>query len=114
MAANQKILQKNHWIDDRVVFWQSIYDRLHERLSDQCIKIRHPNTSVVPPEGKQLADQIRRLRNHLGYTQNDLAKKLGVIQQYVSQLESGRENVSLVTLKRVANVFGRRLVVRLV
>ena len=112
--AIKKRMQKDRWRSDQVLFWQTIYERLHEKLISQGIKIRHPAIFPVPPEGRQLADQIRRIRKRLGYTQKDVAKKLGVIQQYVSQLESGCENVSLSTLKRIADAFDRRLVVRLV
>ena len=49
----------------------------------------------------------------MGYTQEEMAKKLGVIQQYISKLEAGRENLSVDTLKRIADVLGKRLTIQL-
>jgi len=109
----KKRLQKDRWLATRVLFWQTIYERLLVRLKERGIHIRRPPQGPSTPERQQLADQIRRLRERMGFSQKDVARRLGVIQQYVSKLESGRENVSLDTLKRVADAFGRRLVIKL-
>jgi transcriptional regulator with XRE-family HTH domain len=57
----------------------------------------------------QLASQIRMVRKERGWSQNDVAKRLGVIQQYVSRIESGRENMTLATLQKVSKALGRRV-----
>jgi len=110
----KKRMKRDQWIRDRVIFWQTIYERVHERLKEQGIKIRQPDEIKIPQERMRLAHQIRDIRLKLGYTQKDIAKKLGVIQQYISKIESGHENVSVDTLKRIADVFGRKVVVKLV
>jgi DNA-binding transcriptional regulator YiaG len=109
----KKRLQKDRWIAARVLFWQTIYERLLVRFKENGIKIRRPSQEQISPERRQLAAQIRRLRERIGFSQKDVARRLGVIQQYVSKLESGRENVSVDTLKRVAGAFGCRLVIKL-
>lgn len=109
----KKRLNKDRWLKDRVVFWQTIYERIHERLKKEGIKIRQPQEIKVPPERIKLAQQIRQIRLRLGYTQKDLARKLGVIQQYISKIENGRENVSVDTLARIADAFGKGLVIKL-
>ena len=38
---------------------------------------------------------------------------MGVIQQYVSSLETGRENITLDTLRKIAGVLQKRVVVHL-
>lgn len=106
-------VRKDRWLKDRVIFWQTIYERVQERLKMGGIKIREPQQEEVPPERVELAQQIRNIRIRLGYTQKELAKKLGVIQQYISKIESGRENVSVDTLKRIADVLSKRLVIKL-
>ena len=111
--AIKKRMRKDLWLKDRVVFWQTIYERVHERLKEQGIKIRQTQELKVPPERMKLAQQIRKIRIKLGYTQKDIAKKLGVIQQYISKIENGRENVSVDTLTRIADAFGKGLVIRL-
>lgn len=109
----KKQMRKDRWLKDRVVFWQTIYERLHEKLKAQGIKIRQPRKAKIPPERMRLAQQIRGIRIKLGCTQRDIAKKLGVIQQYISKIEGGHENVSVDTLTRIAEVFNKRLVVEL-
>jgi len=109
----KKRMRKDRWLKERVVFWQTVYERIHERLKERGIKIRKPQEVEIPPERMKLAHQIRNIRVKLGYTQEDIAKKLGVIQQYISKIENGRENVSVDSLKRIADVFGKRLVVEL-
>lgn len=109
----KRSMGKDQWLKTRVVFWQTIYERLHERFRGQGIRIRNPQEIRIPRQRLVLATQIRKVRVKLGYTQRDIAKKLGVIQQYVSKIESGRENVSFDVLKRIADALGKELVVRL-
>jgi len=51
----------------------------------------------------QVAVIIQRQRKLKGYTQKDLAKKLGVSQAMVSRWENGEENITLATLVRIAS-----------
>ena len=109
----KKRMRKDRWLRDRVVFWQTIYERILEVLKEQGIKIREPREVKIPPERMRLAQEIKDIRVKLGYTQRDIAKKLGVMQQYISKIENGYENFSVDTLKRIADVFDKRLVVTL-
>ncbi len=109
----KKRMKKDHWLENRVAFWQTIYERVHERLKISGIKIREPQEVKIPPERIKLAQQIRDIRTKLGYTQKDIAKKLGVIQQYISKIENGHENVSVDTLTRIADVLGKSLIIKL-
>lgn len=109
----KKRMRKDRWLKDRVMFWQTIYERVYAQLKEQGIKIREPEELEISPVRVKLAQQIKDIRTKLGYTQKDIAKKLGVIQQYISKIETGRENVSVDTLKRIADVFNKRLVVEL-
>ncbi|MBU0694522.1 MAG: helix-turn-helix transcriptional regulator [Candidatus Omnitrophica bacterium] len=90
-----------------------MYECIHEQLKRQGIRIRESQEVEIPAERMKLAQQIRDIRVKLGYTQKDIAKKLGVIQQYISKIESGHENVSIDTLTRIANVFDKKLVIKL-
>lgn len=112
--AIKKRLAKDRWVRNRTLFWQTIYERLLDDLKTQGTKIREPIKTAVPPERIQVARQIRDIRTKLGYTQNDLARKLGVIQQYVSKLETGMENVSIDTLKKIADSLGRTVTIKLI
>lgn len=116
-AVNGRILKKrikrDQWLSDRITFWQTIYERVYEDLKERGIIIREPLEEEIPRERMEVAKQIKELRKKFGYTQKDLAKKMGVIQQYISKIETGRENVSIDTLNRIADVFGRKLIIRL-
>ena len=106
-------MRKDRWLGDRVIFWQTIFERVHEGLKECGIKIREPQEVKIPPERMKLAQQIRNMRIKLGYTQEDIAKKLGTAQQYVSKIENGHENFSMDTLARIADVFKKGLVIKL-
>ena len=109
----KKRMRKDRWLKDRVVFWQTIYERIHEGLKGRGIKLREPREVKIPPERMKLAQQIRGIRMKSGYTQEDIAKKLGTVQQYISKIENGHENLSIDTLTRIADVFGKGLVIKL-
>ena len=109
----KKRMGKDRWLKNRVIFWQTIYEQVQQDLKMSGISIREPQQAKVPPERVKLAQQIRNIRIKLGYTQKEIAKKLGVIQQYISRIESGRENVSVSSLKRIADAFNKTLVIKL-
>jgi len=109
----KKRIKKDRWLGDRVIFWQTIYERILEGLKEQGVKIREPREVEISAERIKLAREIKDIRVELGYTQKDMAKKLGVIQQYISKIENGYENFSVDTLKRIADVFDRKLVIGL-
>jgi DNA-binding XRE family transcriptional regulator len=55
-----------------------------------------------------LAQKIARLREEKHLRQVDLAKKLGVSQQFISQIETSQEkNLTLDTLLNIAKSLGR-------
>jgi XRE family transcriptional regulator, aerobic/anaerobic benzoate catabolism transcriptional regulator len=61
--------------------------------------------------GPLIAEALRTMRADRGLTQRDLAKRLGVSQQRVAQLESPRGNPTVAQLDRFAAACGEQLVV---
>jgi HTH-type transcriptional regulator/antitoxin HipB len=61
----------------------------------------------------QLAQQVIRLRKENGWTQQQLAERLGTTQSVISRIEN-MENVSVEYLGRIARTFGRRLKIEMV
>ena len=57
--------------------------------------------------------QLRWARQAMGFTQSDLAKRVGVTRQQIALLESPDSNVTLRTLERVAKAMNLRLAVEL-
>lgn len=106
----RKRLEKDAWSKDKIAFWQTQYSRERELLQEQGISLRVRREAGDIPERINIAQLLKKQRQQSGYTQGELAKKLGVIQQYISKVESGRENVCIGTLKRFAEVFHKQLI----
>lgn len=52
-------------------------------------------------------NQLRHLRSELGWSQADLAERLGVSRQTVNAIETGRYDPSLPLAFKIAKVFER-------
>jgi transcriptional regulator with XRE-family HTH domain len=52
---------------------------------------------------------VRNRREELGLTQEDLADKAGIHRTYVSDIERGSRNVSLVNIERLAAALALQL-----
>jgi len=49
---------------------------------------------------------VQRIRHRKGLTQEELSEKAGFTQQYISDLENGRRNPTVVTLYELAMALG--------
>jgi transcriptional regulator with XRE-family HTH domain len=58
---------------------------------------------------RELAQQIKFARKRAGLSQEALALQAEVVRSYVSQLERGRANPSLLILHRIAIILGADL-----
>jgi len=111
----KKKMRQDKWTEDRIIFWQAIHEKLAEIFRGEGITIRSIKT--ISPESelfRDVGEQIKKLRKQAGLTQNDLAQKLGVSQQVISRVESGRDNVSLLTIKQVVGALGHKVTVQFV
>lgn len=50
--------------------------------------------------------KIRFFRENAGMTQMELAEKLGVTQAAIAMWESGSRNPNIITIKKLATIFG--------
>jgi DNA-binding XRE family transcriptional regulator len=57
----------------------------------------------------QLAQDIKVLREKKGMTQKQVAEKTDMPQSVIARIESGRYNVSAVTLYKLADAFNKRI-----
>jgi transcriptional regulator with XRE-family HTH domain len=64
------------------------------------------------PLVSSVARQLRELRKRRGISAEQLAARLGIRRQNVSRMESGRQNLSLKTLRQVASKLGATVEVR--
>jgi transcriptional regulator with XRE-family HTH domain len=55
---------------------------------------------------KLVGDNCARIRKSRGYTQEQLADLSGLTQQYLSDLERGKRNPTVVTVYEIAQALG--------
>jgi DNA-binding XRE family transcriptional regulator/DNA-binding MarR family transcriptional regulator len=67
-----------------------------------------PGTGLHEPDGP-LKNRLRELRAARGWSQADLAARLGISRQTVDTIETGRLDPSLPLALRIAAVFGHRI-----
>ncbi len=53
----------------------------------------------------QLGDRVRERRATFGMSRRELARRCGMSERYVAQIEAGKGNVSIVRLLRIALAF---------
>ncbi len=63
------------------------------------------------PAGLSVAVQVRRLRIQRGWSQTELAHRVGVSQQQIAKVEDPDTNPTVDTIAKIARVFERPLVV---
>lgn len=55
---------------------------------------------------QRLATNVRRLRKETGLSQEDFANEHGIDRTYVSGIERGRRNPTILVVERLANALG--------
>lgn len=71
------------------------------------MKCPHCNgTGKLSPQEATVGDMILSMRKSLKLTQQELAAKVGLSRAQIANVEAGRTDMPLSTLKRYANAFG--------
>jgi ribosome-binding protein aMBF1 (putative translation factor) len=87
--------------------------RLDNRVKQNYNAITMANTeSTLKPDGNAVGDAIRQAREAAGYTQAQLAKRVGMDRTNVSRLERGRSPATSRTLQRIADATRRTITIR--
>jgi len=53
----------------------------------------------------RLGDRIRRLRKARGWTQAEMAERVGIDRSFLADVERGKRNVSILNLELIADGF---------
>jgi XRE family aerobic/anaerobic benzoate catabolism transcriptional regulator len=87
-----------------------------EKSPQPRVRLVAENASVEPPQLVrdddseayliELGQRVRRMRAIRGMSRKVVAKASGVSERYIAQLESGRGNISIMLLRRVAAATG--------
>ena len=103
-------MRKDAWNNPRIEFWQAIYEKLLERYRAKGINVfPKGKTKAVNQFCLWIGERIKTLRKQRKLTQKMLAKRLNISQQMISRIESGRENISLLTLKKITAELGAEI-----
>ncbi|HEL1631402.1 TPA: helix-turn-helix transcriptional regulator [Streptococcus suis] len=54
----------------------------------------------------EFGKRIKKLRNETGLSQEKFALKIGMDRTYYASVESGKRNISLQNIEKIANGFG--------
>lgn len=104
-------MRKDSWSNPRIEFWQAIYENLKEKYKKKGVFIAKNTASLKPQKEfcKYIAHKIKSIRIQKGLTQQELAKRLKISQQIISRIEMGRENISILTLKKIVDSLGAKI-----
>ena len=89
----QKALEKRELVSHEKV-WRSYSRKDRETILEKARYLK-------------AAMELRRLRRQLHLSQEALAQKISVKREFISRIESGRQNVTLETLYRIAQATGK-------
>lgn len=56
----------------------------------------------ITPTRKQLGETVRKLRNKLGISQEELGFRAGLHRTYIGSIERGEQNVSIDNIHKLA------------
>lgn len=103
-------MRDNKWNDSRIIFWDEIYKAVRKNIAVKGFREPKVRPLDIDPEVKIICDKIKDYRNKSRLTQTELAKKSGLSQQSISFIEQGYINISLRTLKKIADALDLRIV----
>ncbi|MFH1202230.1 MAG: helix-turn-helix transcriptional regulator [Candidatus Omnitrophota bacterium] len=104
-------MRKDNWNNPRIEFWQAIYETLKKKNKIKMVNIYNGEELTKPKNEfyRTIADKLKMIRKQKGISQGELAKRLKVSQQAISHIEMGRDNASLLTLKKIVDALGAKL-----
>lgn len=111
-AQIKRKMRKDAWNNPRIEFWQAIYEKLLEKYRARRVNVFSKSKAQRVNEFcLWTGEKIKVLRKQRKLTQKVLAKKLNISQQMISRIESGRENISLLTLKRIMDKLSAKIII---
>lgn len=100
-------MRKDAWGSPRIGFWQAVYEKLLEKYRGTALV--RAKAEPISEFCLSIGSRLKLLRKQRNLTQCQLADRLEVSQQLISRIESGRENISLLTLKKITDKLGARI-----
>ena len=109
----KRLMRKDTWNNPRIDFWQAVFETLLIKYRREGVKLSFVRSAKPVNEFcKEVGLQLKELRKNRGLTQEMLADKLNISQKMLSRVENGTENPSLLTLKKILDVFGAKIIIK--
>ena len=102
--AIEREITTDEWTKEKAAFWKTTYLRLSKELRDKGEKIRQAEIIRLDDFDRDLVAKIRECRKKALMTQKELARLMGYSQQFISNIEKGRERPNLDFLKKLARI----------
>lgn len=84
---------------------------LKSQLKKITIEDSKPHKEVDYNLGDDIGELVKETRIELGITQQELSKRTGISQSSISRIENGSSIPNLVTLKKIGDSIGKKIVV---
>ena len=97
-------IRSDEWTKERTAFWKATYLRLSKELRKKGKRIRQTDLIQLDDFDRNLVTKIREARKKALMTQKELAGFMGCNQQFISNIEKGREKPNLDFLKKLARI----------
>ena len=65
--------------------------------------------TIYTQDHKAIVDRLIKARQDLGLKQEDVAKRLGKTQSYVSKIEAGQRRIDIIQLKEFAKIYKKTI-----
>ena len=103
-------MRKDAWNNPRIEFWQAVYEKMLEKFRARGINISSRSKVKLGDDFcLEIGQRLKALRQQKKLTQAILSKKLNIPQQMISRIEGGKENISLLTLRKIADELGAKV-----
>lgn len=56
-----------------------------------------------------MKNRVKEFREVMGLTQDEFARECPMSRSYLSQIENGRRNISVITMKKIASLLNRKI-----
>jgi len=102
--AIEREITSDEWTKEKAAFWKATYLRVSKELREKGEKIRHIELIRLDDFDRALVGKIRECRKKALMTQTELAEFMSCSQQFISNIEKGREKPNLEFLKKLARI----------
>jgi DNA-binding transcriptional regulator YiaG len=106
---NKKKLENKKWLSHdeflKLTFSEDAIKRAEEKFPEFLRQMREEVK-------KETAEKVKKLRQKEGLSQSDVARILKTTRQNVSQMESGKRNMTLENLASISHALGKELEIR--